>query len=154
MWLSQRHRETGRHGEDGLGIVTLEGNPAAVYLAGERRNLPVLAPGGYAWVPAAGDQVLVLKTGADGEAPCVVAALEKERELPPGAVQLFNREETATITLDEEGNIRMTGRVFVNGMQIGPSPPEEEDEEDEEEEGTGEGSGEGTEEGTGEGENA
>ena len=68
MWLSRQSREVSRsRQEPETGVVTLEGEETAVYLAGERRDLPVLSPGGYCWRPAEGETVLVLKSGADGE---------------------------------------------------------------------------------------
>ena len=47
MWLSRQSREASRsRQEPETGVVTLEGEETAVYLAGERRDLPVLSPGG------------------------------------------------------------------------------------------------------------
>ena len=72
MWISEQGRR--RAEPDGtalVGRVTLPGDPGGVYLAGERRELPVFGPGGYVWRPEEGEQVLVLKTGQAGEAPCV-----------------------------------------------------------------------------------
>ena len=67
MWISERdmRREQGEPAAE-LGVVTLGGDPAGVSLGGERRQLPVYSPGGVTWRPAAGDKVLVLKTGAAG----------------------------------------------------------------------------------------
>ena len=61
MWISEQNRRL-RAEEPAaqLGRVTLGGDPAAVDLGGERRQLAVYAPGGYAWRPAPGDRVLVL----------------------------------------------------------------------------------------------
>ena len=61
MWISEQGRR--RAEPDGtalVGRVTLPGDPAGVYLAGERRELPVFGPGGYVWRPEEGEQVLVL----------------------------------------------------------------------------------------------
>ena len=129
MWLSERTQRERTDGGAGLGTVTLGGAPAGVYLAGERRNLPVLGPGGYAWAPVAGDQVLVIKTGDRGEAPCV-AAVRGEQGIAPGSVRIFSHLGTASITLDAGGNIALAGRVTVNGEQIGPPPPEPEEPEE------------------------
>lgn len=72
MWISEQgRRRTEPDGTALVGRVTLPGDPAGVYLAGERRELPVFGPGGYVWRPEEGEQVLVLKTGQAGEAPCV-----------------------------------------------------------------------------------
>ena len=50
MWLSQKRPERWESPAQ-VGVVTLEGDPAAVYQSGERRDLPVFAPGGYCWCP-------------------------------------------------------------------------------------------------------
>ena len=64
MWISEQgRRRTEPDGTALVGRVTLPGDPAGVYLAGERRELPVFGPGGYVWRPEEGEQVLVLKTG-------------------------------------------------------------------------------------------
>ena len=62
MWIAEQGRR--RPQADGtalVGRVTLPGDPAAVYLDGERRELPVYGPGGYIWRPAKDQQVLVLR---------------------------------------------------------------------------------------------
>ena len=59
MWISEQGRR--RTEPDGTALVgrgTLPGDPAGVYLAGERRELPVFGPGGYVWRPEEGEQVL------------------------------------------------------------------------------------------------
>ena len=92
MWIAEQGRR--RPQADGtalVGQVTLPGDPAAVYLDGERRELPVFGPGGYIWRPARDQQVLVLKTGAAGEAPCVAGALcGDDREVSPGEVLIYS----------------------------------------------------------------
>ena len=62
MWTANRKRE-GRTEECAAdqGVVTLGGDPAAVYLGGERRWVSLYTPGGYQWRPKAGDKVLVVK---------------------------------------------------------------------------------------------
>ena len=70
--------------EDDQLIALVSGREAGVYLNGERRWLPVLGPGGVYWLPQAGEAVLVLKTGADGESPCVLAR-QQQAEADHGA---------------------------------------------------------------------
>ena len=64
MWLSRQGRGNG-NAEAGaeLGTVTLAGDRPSVYLSGERRDLPLMGPGGYLWRPAPGQRVLVIKAG-------------------------------------------------------------------------------------------
>ena len=127
MWTSNRMRE-GRAGECAAdpGTVTLGGDPAAVYLGGERRWVSLYAPGGYEWRPKAGDKVLVIKAGDHRELPCLVGKRpdtpEEDDELPPGAVRI--RSGTGTVLLNEEGltlqgeTVALEGDVEINGQTL------------------------------------
>ena len=89
MWTSERSRNLPvREAAAELGTVTLGGDPAGVSLGGERRWLTVYSPGGYSWRPSAGDRVLVLKAGAEGESPCVLGAAQNGGELKSGEARL------------------------------------------------------------------
>ncbi|WP_286167284.1 hypothetical protein [Clostridium sp. J1101437_171009_A5] len=115
MWLSQKRPERWESPAQ-VGVVTLEGDPAAVYQSGERRDLPVFAPGGYCWRPALGAEVLVLKTGAQGEGACV-AGTRITANVAPGEVRIQS-EGGASITLGADGTIRLEGDVLVNGVHL------------------------------------
>lgn len=118
MWLSQQRRDlTRREMPVETGSVTLGGDPAGVYLSGERRGVAVYSPGGYQWKPAPEQEVLVLKAGADAETPCVVG-VRQEAQLAPGEVCLFNRDGSAKMQLTEDGRLDLTGRVTVNGTEL------------------------------------
>ena len=89
MWTSeQRGKQPVREAPAELGAVTLGGDPAGVNMGGERRWLPVFTPGGYCWRPTAGDKVLVLKAGSQGESPCILGTQQPMEELGPGEVRL------------------------------------------------------------------
>ena len=93
MWISEREwrRAVQARAAALAGEVTLAGDPAGVYLDGERRALPVFGPGGYVWRPAVGQQVLVLKAGERGEAPCVAGAeCGAQWALEPGEVLIHS----------------------------------------------------------------
>lgn len=125
MWISERNKgQDSQGGGAQMGTVTIGGNPASVYWDGERRNLPVIGPKGYSWAPMAGDQVLVIKAGEEGENPCVVG-VQMEEGVPPGSIRIVNGEGTAGIIIGTDGTISMIGRVLVNGEQVGPSPEED-----------------------------
>ena len=101
MWTSERNRNLPlREAAAELGTVTLGGDPAGVSLGGERRWLTVYGPGGYSWRPTAGDKVLVLKAGAEGESPCVLGTVQGTEELRPGEVRLAGGENTAPLRRD------------------------------------------------------
>lgn len=98
-----------------MGLVTLGGDPAGVLLGGERRWLPVYSPGGYSWRPAAGDRVLVLKTGAEQESPCILGTVQTDHELGPGEVRLSGG--GSSLLLGQNG-AELTGTVRINGKTL------------------------------------
>ena len=125
MWISEQgRRRTEPDGTALVGRVTLPGDPAGVYLAGERRELPVFGPGGYVWRPEEGEQVLVvadldkydLGYGQAGEAPCVAGqACGQDWNLAAGEVLIYSG--SASIRIGG-GGIRLTGDVLVNGKPV------------------------------------
>lgn len=116
MWTSERKKGLALH-EAGaeLGVVTLGGDPAGVVLGGERRWLPVYCPGGYHWRPSAGDKVLVLKTGEEGETPCILGTAQNGSGLRAGEVQLGQGEGTISLA---DGKVELNGDIWVNGTQL------------------------------------
>ena len=117
MWLSSQSRKTQRSDQGAeTGVVTLEGEKSAVYLTGERRNLPVLSPGGYCWRPAEGGTVLVLKSGADGEELWVAGVPGDGTDLAPGEVRIQSRQ--AAVFLGNDGSIDLRGTVKINGVPM------------------------------------
>ena len=127
MWTSNRKREgLSQECTADQGIVTLGGDPAAVYLGGERRWVSLYAPGGYQWRPKAGDKVLVVKAGDHREIPCLVGKrpdeLSEEDELPPGSVRIHSG--TGVVLLNEEGltlqgdEVALEGDITVNGQSL------------------------------------
>ena len=126
MWTSNRKLE-GRVEECAAdqGLVTLGGDPAAVYLGGERRWVSLYAPGGYQWRPKAGDKVLVVKAGDHREMPCLVGRRPEEgseEDLSPGAVRIHSG--TGAVLLDEDGlalsgdEVALEGDIYVNGQEL------------------------------------
>lgn len=115
MWTSQRRRETpvGEPPAE-LGEVTLGGDPAGVNLGGERRWLPVYSPGGYSWRPRAGDRALVLKTGQEGECPCVLGTAQDTGGLEPGEVRI--RGGQCELRLGRQ--LDLNGNIYVNGQTL------------------------------------
>lgn len=118
MWISQqKHGNARRETVAETGTVTLGGDLAGVYLSGERRDVPVYSPGGYQWRPVPGQQVLVLKAGADGESPNV-AGVRQEAAPKPGEVRIFNGDESAEIRLTANSEVALNGQVMVNGETL------------------------------------
>lgn len=116
MWTAERNRNP-RSGEPAaeLGRVTLGGDPAGVSLGGERRWIGVYGPGGYSWRPTAGDKVLVLKAGAEGEAPCLLGVPQEEAELKPGEVRLKGGESSVFLGQDR---LELEGNLYLNGQTL------------------------------------
>ena len=118
MWLSQQRRDlTRRENTAETGRVTLGGDPAGIYLSGERRSVHVYSPGGYQWAPAPGQDILVLKTGADGESPCAVG-IRQETGINPGEVCISNADSSVQVFLKQDGTLALRGAVTVNGTDL------------------------------------
>ena len=114
MWLSERKRGR-QYGEAMVGQTTLSGDPAGVYLDAERRTLAVFAPGGYAWRPAVGEEVLVLKQ--EGEKTCAVG-VRCGGDLAPGEVLIHAGQGDAAIKLGNDGTVELMGQVLINGVPL------------------------------------
>ena len=115
MWLSEeRSRKPAAEAAAEWGPVTIS-EPAAVYLAGERRQVPVCCPGGYAWRPAVGEDVLVLKAGNQAEQPYILGKSQTQNdELQPGQVRISGPE-CGILWSDV---LQLTGEVQVNGEEL------------------------------------
>ena len=118
MWIAERSwRRPEPETAAAVGQVTLPGDPAGVCLDGERRQVPVFAPGGYVWRPRRGEQVLVLKTGEQGEAPCVLGERCQDKwELEEGEILLHSGK--AVLRLKADGTVDVTGTLTVNGQPV------------------------------------
>jgi len=138
MWLSEeRSRKQAAEAAAEWGPVTIS-EPAAVYLAGERRQVPVCSPGGYAWRPAVGEEVLVLKAGNQGEQPYILGKTQvKTDELQPGQIRIGGS--GSSILWGDK--LQLTGEMEINGegleeliirvvSQLLGLPGEEEEEEE------------------------
>lgn len=115
MWLSEeRSRKPAVEAAAEWGPVTIS-EPAAVYLAGERRQVPVCCPGGYAWRPGVGDDVLVLKAGNQAEQPYILGKTQRETdELQPGQIRIGG----ADCSILWSDKLELTGEVYVNGEAL------------------------------------
>lgn len=118
MWTSSQARAAAMTEERSadLGVVTVGGEEAGVYLNGERRWVRVLSPGGYRWRPAAGETVLVLKTGTDEESCILAAEQAHDTQLEPGEVELSGPD--CSVCLSQNGVIELSGSVTVNGEEL------------------------------------
>ncbi len=116
MWLSKKTIEAGgeKKSECKTGIVTIGGQTPCVMTEGEIRNAQRLNCGS-AYIPAAGDTVLLIKT-EDGE--CIVAG-RPEGQVPNGAeageVYITNKTGNAFICLKNTGEILISGKMQVQG---------------------------------------
>ncbi len=114
MWLAQQFCPTDRRQPSGFGEITIPTQTAAAMAGGrEQRLLPVISPGGYIWAPAVGQRVYVLREGT----PCILGVHPPEETLSPGEVLLYSG--NASLKLSPNGEIRLTGQVFLNGTPMG-----------------------------------
>lgn len=119
MWTSSQMKMAPSfpRGIADVGVVTAGGARSSVYTGSEHRRLPVMAPGGYRWCPQTGEQVLVMKTGADGESPFVLAQqLPDGDNLLPGEVELAGP--GCGVKLAQRGQIAIQGTVSINGCTL------------------------------------
>lgn len=130
MWLSNRKdgaKEEAPLGE--FGTVTIGGEVASVYVAGERRDVSRTSPYGYFWTPQQGQTVALLHTG-EGKKPCILGTESAWAELsvmPISAGDVYiSVAEGCGIQLTSSGRIYLSGDIYANGILI--SKPEEEEE--------------------------
>lgn len=122
MWLSEKLRAFGAAGETAadLGVTTIGGQEVGVYTRGEARAVDLCTPGGLAWRPKSGDQVLVLKGGPGGEEAFVLGVRESGgKDLADGEICIYSRG-GAQITLRNSGAVEICGNLSVNGVPYAP----------------------------------
>lgn len=115
MWLGKQGRLRRESGGAELGVTSIAGAEAAVVTGGESRRLPVYGPGGFCWVPEAGQRVLVIRGGPGGEEQCVAGTAQEAvpEGLEPGEVCLFSG--SGAVILSKNGSIVLRGTVKVEG---------------------------------------
>ena len=121
MWLSRRITHPEQETEAAaLGTISMGGSGAAVVTDGEKRDVRIISPGGYCWQPGAGESVLVLKASQT----YIPGALQQAKgSRAPGEVLVYS--DAAQVVLRNNGDIelkgkvRITGRLFVNGRELG-----------------------------------
>ena len=115
MWLGKQGRLRRESGGAELGVTSIAGAEAAVVTGGESRRLPVYGPGGFCWVPEAGQRVLVIRGGPGGEEQCVAGTVQEAvpEGLELGEVCLFSG--SGAVILSKNGSIVLRGTVKVEG---------------------------------------
>lgn len=114
MWLAKRLQQNSEPAAPAAeGIISLGGAAPAVVTDGEMRNMTVISPGGYAWLPLPECRAAVLRD------PDRLLGVEQEStELLPGEVKIFSP--AASIRLGCDGSIRLEGTVYINGERWVP----------------------------------
>lgn len=120
MWLSRcAVSGSGEETETiSIGNVTIGGNPMSVLTESEVRNVVLSTPGGYYWVPKAGDEVVMLQC-AGGECTVVsqynAAEVDSfQRQMHPGECMLYTSG-GARIWMKNDGSIHLSGDVQIDG---------------------------------------
>ena len=111
MWLSKRMAMQSVNTAE-VGAVTIGGEASAVMTDSEHRNVTVYTPGGYAWRPKVGEDVLVIKSG-ENELSILGRGAEEIEGLAPGEVNI--KSDSASVLLKNDGTIRLTGRIEIDG---------------------------------------
>lgn len=127
MWLSsQRNKEPTEELFAQMGKVSIPGASGGVYLPGERRNVALLAPAGYHWLPQQQDAVMVIHCGEE-KSPYMIG---KEQTLGAGALTLAPGEVWISVNgiggihLGRDGKVNLIGEVFLNGVPLVSAEPE------------------------------
>jgi hypothetical protein len=110
MWLSQRKTESEQMNVS-AGVVTIPGDSPGIMYGHEKRDIRVLAPGGYVWMPDSGQEVAVINGTEGGMALGVYC---EGAELLPGEVMVFSAG-GASVCLKNNGDVYITGNVHVAG---------------------------------------
>lgn len=121
MWMGKQLSAAARlrqeeHAQAEVGIATMSGSPAAVHSRGEERALPLFGPAGIAWMPRAGEQVLVIKGGCEQDESCVagVELTNAPATMQPGELYLCSAG-GASVYLKNDGRIELQGELYING---------------------------------------
>lgn len=114
MWLSRQMSAKATPPETAaMGKISIAGAAPAAVTDTEHRNLRVICPGGYGWVPGDGQQVLVLQ----GTPEAVLGQSQPAPvDLAPGEVCLYAG--GCEIILRNNGEIHLNGRIFCNGVEV------------------------------------
>jgi hypothetical protein len=132
MWLSKQAAGGAAEGAHAaVGTVTLGGRDAAVLLSGEQRDLGVISPQGLQWTPKRDRQALVLQTD-DGERYLLGVVAQAGDAPEAGTLRLSSGEVRLEITADGiclQGDVYLSGRLFLNGVELqAPQQPESDSE--------------------------
>ena len=134
MWLSGKlmapNRKKQEETQADLGVTTIGGEQVAVMARGEVREVPVFSPGGYIWLPEAGETVLLLQGGPGKAENCVAGTRQASppSDMQSGEVYLFSKGAavhlknngevvvSAKRVLLQAGEVEITGDLTVNGL--------------------------------------
>ena len=122
MWLSEQisRRDEGNKSKISRGVLTIDGENPAVMLEGERRELPVLWPGGVAWAPAVGDEVIVL---CEENGEYFILGIPAGAETPKAGETVLGKGKVklriCSDAIHVEGDLKIEGRLILNGRDIG-----------------------------------
>lgn len=117
MWLSSQGAASAEEvAQAELGTVSIPG--VSVFVAGERRNVRLFAPGGYFWKPEQKENVLLLPCKEEEGFALVAQELAAPSQSLAAGEVLLSVSPVAGICLRRDGSIHLTGKIFVNGLPL------------------------------------
>lgn len=121
MWLAKQAAlsDRERQGAVTTGEVTISGGSPGAKADGELRGLELAAPEGVYWKPRAGQQMLLLHADDGSELAAGVLGQAAPADLAPGEL-LLTSAGGAVLRLKNDGSIRITGALYINGMPYVP----------------------------------
>lgn len=113
MWLLKNMAQNSKKEKNAdRGEITLPGQTVVnISASGEHTGVPLCAPCGIAYVPAQGEQAVILPIGNGGV--CIGAPV-REKGLSPGEIMLYSAG-GATLVLKNDGTILANGRDITGG---------------------------------------
>ena len=124
MWLSQAARQKLQPVAVDRGSVTIGGEDAAVLTKSEKRGVEVLSPGGYIWLPVAGQDAVTVDAGGNDRYIAGCVGQDVPSDLQPGEIYIKSNGGASLVLKNNgalvlTGSVRIEGSLTVNGNKIG-----------------------------------
>lgn len=114
MWIGKKTAQIGPEDRGpAVGVVSLGGARPGVVTDGEVRNARLLTAGGGMYVPRAGDQVLMERSG-DGESVVLGLLAEAPEGVEPGEI-FISTGGGGWIHIKNDGGVALSGRISLTG---------------------------------------
>lgn len=122
MWIARKTSEI-READDfasRVGVVSVGGGTPAVVTEGELRSVELIKTGGAVYLPRAGEEVLLERTGDNEQ--IVLGVLEKPLPSGVAAGEIYiSNGSGALVHIKNDGSVHIRGNLMINGMPYVPA---------------------------------